>query len=97
MKEAGTDFALPSQTTYLNRDPGLDDDRGRKAEKEVHEWRSTGQLPFPEFDEDLRGAKEDVLDYPPEGSPGYKPRASSSDPPPEPPQAPPPGEPKPRG
>jgi hypothetical protein len=36
-------------------------------------------LPFPEFDEGLRGEKEDILDYPPEGTPGYTPRAGVSE------------------
>jgi MscS family membrane protein len=74
VKEAGTGFAFPSQTAYLGRDSGLDTERGRETEAQVQEWRSKGQLPFPEFDEGTRGEKEDVLDYPPEGSPDFKPR-----------------------
>ena len=74
VKEAGTGFAFPSQTAYLGRDSGLDAERGRETEAQVQEWRSKGQLPFPEFDEGTRGEKEDVLDYPPEGSPDFKPR-----------------------
>jgi MscS family membrane protein len=91
--EAGTGFAFPSQTAYLGRDTGLNAERGREAETQVQEWRSKGQLPFPEFDEGLRGEKEDILDYPPEGTPGYKPCADLPDSPPE-PQAPPPAKPK---
>jgi MscS family membrane protein len=72
--EAGTGFAFPSQTVYLGRDSGLDAERGRETETQVQEWRSKGQLPFPEFDKGIRGEKEDVLDYPPEGSPDFKPR-----------------------
>jgi MscS family membrane protein len=83
IEEAGTGFAFPSQTAYLGRDTGLDIERGREAEEQVQKWRSEGQLPFPEFDEGIRGEKEDVLDYPPEGSPDHKPRAGLSDPPPE--------------
>ncbi len=93
MLDAGPGFAFPSQTAYLGRDTGLDADRGREAETRVQEWRSKGQLPFPEFDEGLRGEKEDILDYPPEGTPGYKPCADLPDSPPE-PQAPPPAKPK---
>jgi MscS family membrane protein len=78
VSEAGTGFAFPSQTAYLGRDTGLDAERGREAEVQVQRWRSEGQLPFPEFDKSLRGAQEDVLDYPPEGSPDYKPAADSS-------------------
>jgi MscS family membrane protein len=76
--EAGTGFAFPSQTAYLGRDAGIDTGRGREAEAQVQEWRSSGQLPFPEFDERRRKEKEDILDYPPIGSPDYKPPAGSS-------------------
>ena len=72
VKEAGTSFAFPSQTAYLGRDAGLDTEHVRSVETEVQEWRSKGQLPFPEFDEGLRREKENILDYPPEGSPGYQ-------------------------
>jgi len=75
--DAGTAFAFPSQTTYLSRDSGVDDERGRQAEAEVQEWRSEGQLPFPDFSEEQVKAKEDHLEYPPKGSPDYKPPASS--------------------
>ena len=77
--EAGTGFAFPSQTAYLGRDTGLDAERSRGAEATVEEWRSKGQLPFPEFDPQ-RWEKEDILDYPPRGSPGYVPRAGVSEP-----------------
>lgn len=74
VREAGTGFAFPSQTAYLGRDSGLDLDRGQEAEKAVQEWRSRGELPFPEFSPDVQNEKEDALDYPPTGSPDYKPR-----------------------
>jgi MscS family membrane protein len=73
IKEAGTGFAFPSQTTYLGRDTGLDAGRGREAETRVAEWRSEGQLPFPEFDESEREAREDILDYHPKDHPITKP------------------------
>jgi len=74
VKEAGTGFAFPSQTAYLGRDEGLDQERGRHAETEVQAWRSKGRLPFPEFEEGFSVEQRDTLDYPPEGSPGYRPR-----------------------
>ena len=73
IEQAGTGFAFPSHTAYLGRDSGLDAERGSDAEAQVQEWRKKGQLPFPEFDQDKRGEREDVLDYPPEGSSGFKP------------------------
>jgi MscS family membrane protein len=84
VKEAGTGFAFPSQTAYIGRDTGLDAERGREAESKAKKWRSKGQLPFPEFDESLRREMEDILDYPPEGSPEYKPREVLSGATPEP-------------
>ena len=78
VKEAGTGFAFPSQTAYLGRDAGLDAELGQEAETQVQAWRSKGQLPFPEFDEDMLAEKEDVLDYPPEGSPDHEPRVGES-------------------
>jgi MscS family membrane protein len=70
---AGTGFAFPSQTVYRGRDSGLDAERGNEAEAQVQEWRSKGQLPFPEFDQGKREEQEGVLDYPPAGSPDFKP------------------------
>ena len=88
INDAGTGFAFPSQTAYLGRDTGLDVERSRRAEAAVEEWRSKGQLPFPEIDPQLRWEKEDILDYPPRGSPAYTPRPGATEPRPEPPAAP---------
>jgi len=69
VKDAGTGFAFPSQTAYLGRDGGLDAERSGAAEAEVDAWRSKGELPFPEFEEQERERLQDTLDYPPKGSP----------------------------
>jgi MscS family membrane protein len=66
---AGTDFAFPSQTTYLSRDGGLDQEHSRAAETEVETWRSQGNFPFPEFSEEERAKIANKLDFPPQGSP----------------------------
>lgn len=66
--EAGSGFAFPSQTTYFLKDGGLDEERARKAEEAVEDWRSQDRLPFPEFNPGDRWEMEDVLDYPPEGA-----------------------------
>ena len=79
IEEAGTCFAFPTQTAYLGRDPGLDVERGKEAETQVQAWRAEGQLPFPDFDQDQYKEKEDILDYPPKGSPGYKAEAQVSE------------------
>ena len=70
---AGTDFAFPSQTTYLSRDSGLDGERGSAAEAEVEAWRSKGIFPFPEFPSEQREQFRDTLDFPPFGSPSRRP------------------------
>jgi MscS family membrane protein len=73
---AGSGFAFPSQTSYLARDRELDDERISEAVAQVEQWRAGGKLPFPEFDDQQREQIEDVLDYPPAGSPGHQPRTS---------------------
>ncbi len=40
IERAGTGFAFPSQTTYIARDQGLDQELSRAAEAEVQAWRS---------------------------------------------------------
>ena len=91
--EAGTGFAFPSQTAYLGRDSGLDAEKSRDAEGKVQFWRDRGKLPFPQFEEEERERLEDLLDYPPKGSPDYHPRVDLSAPSPE-PQTLPPAKPK---
>jgi MscS family membrane protein len=78
IKEAGSGFAFPSQTAYLTRDTGLDQKRGEEAETKVEHLRVTGKLPFPEFGEEERDQLEDILDYPPRGSPDYTSRVDGS-------------------
>ncbi|MDJ0844769.1 mechanosensitive ion channel family protein [Crocosphaera sp.] len=58
VEAAGTEFAFPSQTTYLSQDSGLDQERIRTAEAQVQVWRS-------EQHEQLRN----TLDFPPQRSP----------------------------
>ena len=69
VREAGSGFAYPSQTAYLGRDAGLDEEQGRAAEARVQEWRTKGELPFPEYPESEQRKMEGALAYPPEGSP----------------------------
>jgi len=94
VKEGGTGFAFPSQTTYFRRDGGVDAERGREAEVKVEDWREHDRLPFPNFDPGLRWEMEDILDYPPRGAYDYKHRKGLSEGPPPEPQSPPASEPK---
>ena len=70
IQQAGTGFALPAQTLYMTRDPGLDPDQRAAAERQVREWAAAHELPFPDLDEAQRKRITGTLDYPPEGSPG---------------------------
>jgi MscS family membrane protein len=54
INEAGTGFAFPSSTTYLGRDAGLNGEKARRAEETVAAWREKGELPFPDFADQVR-------------------------------------------
>ena len=81
VNDSGAQFALPSQTTYFARDAGMDSARTQAAEDQVAEWRRGNQLPFPEFEEGQYWEIEDVLDYPPAGSPHHTPPEPRESPP----------------
>lgn len=68
VESAGTGFAFPSQTLYLSRDGGLDEERGSASEAEVQRWRKSGRLPFPRLARARVDALKETLDYPPRGS-----------------------------
>ena len=80
IKEAGTGFAFPSNTTYIGRDDGLSEEKVRAAEQRVAAWRDRGELPFPHFPEDFRQEAENTLDWPPDGSPEARRGAGDADP-----------------
>jgi MscS family membrane protein len=68
INEAGTGFAFPSSTTYLGRDAGLNGEKARRAEEKVAAWREKGELPFPDFADQVRREVWNSLDWPPAGS-----------------------------
>ena len=72
VESSGTRLALPSQTTYFVRDDGLDDEKKRAAEEQVHEWTEKGELPFPDMTEEQQEALAGTLEFPPTGSIEYK-------------------------
>ena len=72
VEASGTRLALPSQTTYFARDDGVDDEKKRAAEEQVHEWTEKGELPFPDMTEEQREALKGTLDFPPKGSIEHK-------------------------
>jgi len=68
VEAAGSAFALPSRTLYVERSHGLDVELARAAAAEVERWRSENRLPFPDHDERARRELANTLDYPPDGS-----------------------------
>ena len=64
VEDAGTGFAMPSQTLYLGRDPGLEKEKADAAVKKVAQWRDGKQLPFPDFTEDHISSLQGSIDYP---------------------------------
>jgi MscS family membrane protein len=65
---SGTSFAFPSSTTYVAPDSGLDAERKRAAEAQVHEWRAAQELCLPDFPSDQAAKIRGKLRYPPEGA-----------------------------
>ena len=68
VESSGTSFAFPSQTLYMGRDQGIDEERSAAAMQEVDHWRKRGQLPFPRMARAKRESLAGTLDYPPLGS-----------------------------
>lgn len=68
VEESGSGFAFPSQTVYFGRDSGLSEEKTKKAEETVRQWREKEELQIPQFDpetlEEIRGKTP----YPPQGS-----------------------------
>ena len=66
--KSGTRLALPSQTLYMSKDEGVDEEQTREAEQRVQEWREQHDLPLPAFDEERISKLRDTITYPPEGA-----------------------------
>ncbi len=65
---AGSSFALPSQTTYIESSEGLDRVRARVAEDTVRTWRDRNELYLPQFPRETIARLDDTIPYPPAGS-----------------------------
>jgi MscS family membrane protein len=68
IEASGSGFALPSQTTYIAGDSGLDTAKSRKAMETVHQWREQGKLPFPDFSPETISEIDSKIGYPPPDS-----------------------------
>jgi MscS family membrane protein len=69
---AGTGFAFPSQTLYVERGEKLDPAQAAKAGELVERWREEDRLPFPDHEAGFRFELANTLDYPPKGSPANR-------------------------
>lgn len=68
VEAGGSGFAFPSQTLYIAKGGGLDEEKSRKAADTVGRWRAEGELPFPDHRPVRVSQLEGTLDFPPEGS-----------------------------
>jgi MscS family membrane protein len=66
---AGTQLAVPAQTTYLEEGGRLDPDRVRAVEAQVQEWRERHELWLPRFPREKIAELDNTLPYPSDGSP----------------------------
>ena len=65
---SGTGLALPAQTLYIGRDPGLAHDKAETAVKKVEELREGKKLPFPDFHKEDISSFKGSIEYPPKES-----------------------------
>jgi len=68
IEASGSGFALPSQTTYLAGDVGLNAAKSEKAIATIRQWREQGELPFPDFSPETIAEIDNRLEYPPPDS-----------------------------
>ncbi len=69
VEDAGTSFAFPSSTMYVESGSGLDADRSKRAEQTVAQWREQDALYLPRFPDDKISELHGTLPYPPPGAP----------------------------
>lgn len=66
--KSGTGFALPSQTIYYAKDPGLSGVHAEEATEKVQQWKNAQELSIPSFDAEKIEQLKGTIPYPPEGS-----------------------------
>ncbi len=74
VSEAGSGFAFPSQTTYLETGGAPSSESAEAIAQRVAEWRKDGRLHLPKFSDERIAELKGTLDYPPEGSSAAPPR-----------------------
>ena len=68
IEAGGTALAVPSQTTYLARDGGVDAEKAAEAARAVQAWRESGELPFPDVSPEQKRSLHGGIEYPPLGA-----------------------------
>jgi MscS family membrane protein len=68
IEASGSALALPSQTTYVTKDTGLNSTKSQAAIAIVRQWREQGELPFPDFSPETIAEINNRLEYPPPDS-----------------------------
>ena len=66
--QAGSAFAVPSQTMYVERGSRLNAEAVHAAEAQVGEWREKDELYLPKFPPTKIDELSGSLEYPPKGS-----------------------------
>lgn len=64
METAGAVWAIPSQVAYLSKEQLIDGNKITEAEKTVHQWQTSKEVPFPDFSPEHIAAIRGTLPYP---------------------------------
>jgi len=80
MEDSGGSLAFPSQTLYLSRDSGVENEKADNAVKKIAALRDTKNLPFPDFHPDDISSFKGSIQYPPPESAGNNPPDNSGKP-----------------
>lgn len=65
IEDSGGTLALPSQTLFLSRDSGLEEQKANDAARKIADLRDGKQLPFPDFHADEISSFKGSIEYPP--------------------------------
>jgi MscS family membrane protein len=66
--QSGTGFAFPSQTVYMGRDCGLDEENTTRVNEEIAKLREKKSVPIPDYTEDEVKQMRGSIHYPAEES-----------------------------
>jgi MscS family membrane protein len=62
IEASGSGLALPSQTTYMTKDTGLNNAKSQAATATVRQWREQGESPSPDFSPESSPAIKDGME-----------------------------------